>query len=126
MLTFRDRRDGRFSGAPFWHFALIIGLRRGHAKTEANETNEREGHTNGPAPFGAVMSERLKISKTSVLTLLLRTREAGLSGWPLPTGLLERTHCLSGVCFAGVGRPPQDLDEPDWAMISRELMAHAS
>lgn len=30
------------------------------------------------------VSERLKISKTTVSTYLLRAREAGLSGWPLP------------------------------------------
>ncbi|ESZ53432.1 transposase IS408 [Mesorhizobium sp. L103C131B0] len=66
------------------------------------------------------MSERLKISKTPVSTYLLRAREAGISDWPLPPGydddvLLER------LLFRRVGRPPQDLDEPDWAMISREL-----
>lgn len=33
------------------------------------------------------VSERLKISKTSVSTYLLRAREAGLAVWPLPPGL---------------------------------------
>lgn len=32
------------------------------------------------------VSERLKISKTSVSTYLLRAREVGLWGWPLPPG----------------------------------------
>ncbi|TIY08131.1 MAG: IS21 family transposase, partial [Mesorhizobium sp.] len=32
------------------------------------------------------VSERLKISKTSVSTYLLRAREAGISDWPLPPG----------------------------------------
>jgi transposase len=32
------------------------------------------------------ISERLKISKTTVSTYLLRAREAGLSSWPLPPG----------------------------------------
>lgn len=31
------------------------------------------------------------------------------------------THRLSGFCFAGLGVHRKDLDEPDWAMISREL-----
>lgn len=29
---------------------------------------------------------RLKLSKTTVATYLLRAREAGLNGWPLPSG----------------------------------------
>lgn len=30
------------------------------------------------------VSERLKLSKTTVSTYVLRAREAGLSSWPLP------------------------------------------
>ncbi|ESY45962.1 hypothetical protein X744_31965 [Mesorhizobium sp. LNJC372A00] len=66
------------------------------------------------------VSERLKISKTSVSTYLLRAREAGISGWPLPPGY-DNDALLERLLFRRVGRPPQDLDEPDWAMISREL-----
>jgi transposase len=65
------------------------------------------------------VSERLKISKTSVSTYLLRAREAGLSGWPLPPGYDDAA--LERLLFRRVGRPPQDLSEPDWAMIAREL-----
>ncbi|ESZ68691.1 hypothetical protein X726_31795 [Mesorhizobium sp. L103C105A0] len=32
---------------------------------------------------------------------------------------------LERLLFRRVGRPPQDLDEPDWAMISRELKRKA-
>ncbi|MER9832287.1 IS21 family transposase [Mesorhizobium sp. M0134] len=66
------------------------------------------------------VSERLKISKTSVSTYLLRAREAGISDWPLPPGY-DNDVLLERLLFRRVGRPPQDLDEPDWAMISREL-----
>ena len=66
------------------------------------------------------ISERLTISKTSVSTYLLRAREAGLSGWPLPPGY-DDDAALERLLFHRVGRPPQDLSEPDWAMITREL-----
>ena len=66
------------------------------------------------------VSERLKLSKTSVSTYLLRAREAGLSGWPLPPGY-DDDAALERLVFRRVGRPPQDLNEPDWAMIGREL-----
>jgi transposase len=66
------------------------------------------------------VADRLKLSKTSVSTYLLRAREAGLSGWPLPAdydddGLLER------LLFYRVGRPPRDLRQPNWPMIAGEL-----
>lgn len=32
------------------------------------------------------VSDRLKLSKTTVATYLLRAREAGLACWPLPAG----------------------------------------
>ena len=66
------------------------------------------------------VSERLKISKTSVSTYLLRAREAGLCGWPLPRGC-DDDAALERLLFRRVGRPPQDLIEPDWPMIAREL-----
>jgi transposase len=66
------------------------------------------------------VADRLKLSKTSVSTYLLRAREAGLSGWPLPAAY-EDDAALERLMFHRVGRPPQDLGEPDWAMISREL-----
>lgn len=66
------------------------------------------------------VAERLKISKTSVSTYLLRAREAGLTSWPLlpehdDDGTLER------LLFGRAGRPPADLSEPDWPAIAREL-----
>jgi len=65
------------------------------------------------------VSERLKISKTTVSTYLLRAREAGLSRWPLPPGHDDAT--LERLLFGRAGRPPQDLSEPDFALIAREL-----
>jgi len=66
------------------------------------------------------VSERLKISKTSVSTYLLRAREAGLSGWPLPPDY-DDDAALERLLFQRVGRPPRDLSEPDWPMIAAEL-----
>lgn len=66
------------------------------------------------------VADRLKLSKTSVSTYLLRAREAGLSGWPLPAAY-EDDAALERLMFHRVGRPPQDLGEPDWAMIARAL-----
>ncbi len=40
------------------------------------------------------VSERLKISKTSVSTYLLRAKEAGLAVWPLPPGLVKAIRLL--------------------------------
>lgn len=65
------------------------------------------------------ISERLKISKTSVSTYLLRAREAGLSSWPLATAHDDAT--LKRLLFRRVGRPARDLSEPDWPAISREI-----
>ncbi|MER9890349.1 IS21 family transposase [Mesorhizobium sp. M0114] len=65
------------------------------------------------------VSERLKISKTTVSTCLLRAREAGLSCWPLPPGHDDAT--LERLLFGRAGRPPQDLSEPDFALIAPEL-----
>lgn len=66
------------------------------------------------------VSERLKVSKTSVSTYLLRAREAGLSSWPLPPGC-DDDAALERLLFRRMGRPPQDMSEPDWAMVTREL-----
>ena len=66
------------------------------------------------------VSERLKISKTSVATYLLRVKETGLSVWPLPAGLDDDAE-LERHLFRRVGRPPQDLAEPDWRSVSTEL-----
>jgi transposase len=65
------------------------------------------------------ISERLQISKTSVATYLLRAREAGLS-WPLPS-IYESETALHRSLFRRVGRPPQDLNEPDWPRVAQEL-----
>ena len=65
------------------------------------------------------ISERLQISKTSVATYLLRAREAGLS-WPLPP-IYESDAAIQRALFRRVGRPPQDLSEPDWPAVAQEL-----
>ena len=65
------------------------------------------------------ISERLQISKTSVATYLLRAREAGL-GWPLPP-IYESEAALQQALFRRVGRPPQDLNEPEWPRVAQEL-----
>lgn len=56
---------------------------------------------------------RLKLSKTTVATYLLRAREAGLNCWPLPSGR-DDAATLRRVLFQQVGRPSRDLTEPDW------------
>ena len=65
------------------------------------------------------ISERLQISKTTVATYLLRAREADLS-WPLPT-IYDGDAALQRALFRRVGRPPQDLSEPDWPAVAQEL-----
>ena len=65
------------------------------------------------------ISERLQVSKTSVATYLLRAREAGLI-WPLPPIYVDEA-ALRRALFRRVGRPPQDLGEPDWARVAQEL-----
>jgi hypothetical protein len=67
----------------------------------------------------SLASERLQISKTSVATYLLRAREAGLS-WPLPP-VYEGEAALQRALFRRVGRPPQDLSEPEWPRVAQEL-----
>jgi NADH:ubiquinone oxidoreductase subunit D len=56
------------------------------------------------------VSERLKISKTSVSTYLLRAREAGLAVWPLPPGL-DEDDVLEHRLFRRMGRPPKALND---------------
>ena len=63
---------------------------------------------------------RLKLSKTTVGTYLLRAREAGLNVWPLPAGRDDDV-TLEAALFQRMGRPPQDLQEPDWAKVATEL-----
>jgi transposase len=65
------------------------------------------------------ISARLQISKISVSTYLLRAREAGLS-WPLPP-IYESEAALQRALFRRVGRPPQDLSEPEWPRVVQEL-----
>ena len=57
------------------------------------------------------VSERLKLSKTTVSTYVLRAREAGLSIWPLPDGY-DDDAALEQLLFRRVGRPPQDMSKP--------------
>lgn len=66
------------------------------------------------------VSERLKMSKTSVSTYLLRAREAGLAVWPLPPGL-DEDEVLEQRLFRRMGRPPRDTDEPNWPKVASEL-----
>jgi transposase len=63
---------------------------------------------------------RLKLSKTTVATYLLRAREAKLDRWPLPPGR-DDDATLEAALFQRMGRPPQDLQEPDWAKVATEL-----
>ena len=65
------------------------------------------------------ISDRLQISKTTVATYLLRAREAGFS-WPLPA-IYDSDAALERALFRRVGRPPQDLSEPDWPAVAQEL-----
>jgi transposase len=66
------------------------------------------------------VSERLKLGKTTVSTYVLRAREVGLSSWPLPPGT-DDDAALEQLLFRRVGRPPQDLSEPDWPVVAREI-----
>ena len=63
---------------------------------------------------------RLKLSKTTVATYLLRAREAGLNCWPLPPGR-DDDATLEAALFQRLGRPPQDLQEPGRAKVGTEL-----
>jgi transposase len=65
------------------------------------------------------ISERLDLSKTSVATYVLRARQAGLC-WPLAPAY-DDDRALERVLFGRVGRPPQDLAEPDWPVVAKEL-----
>ena len=60
-----------------------------------------------------------RLRKTSVATYLLRAREAGLS-WPLPP-IYGSEAALQRALFRRVGRPPQDLNEPEWPRVAQEL-----
>ena len=66
------------------------------------------------------VSERLGLSKSTVSTYLLRAREAGLDGWPMPEGCSDDA-ALERRLFRQMGRPPRDTTEPDWQLISREM-----
>ena len=66
------------------------------------------------------VSERLGLSKSTVSTYLLRAREAGLDGWPMPEGCGDDA-ALERRLFRQMGRPPRDTTEPDWQLISREM-----
>ena len=66
------------------------------------------------------VSQRLKLSKTTVATYLHRAREAELNCWPLPAGR-DTDAALQAALFQRAGRPPRDEVEPDWAYISKEL-----
>ena len=65
------------------------------------------------------ISERLGLSKTTVATYRLRAQEAGLC-WPLAPEH-DSDEALKGALFGRIGRPPQDLAEPDWPVVAQEL-----
>ena len=66
------------------------------------------------------IAARLKLSKTTVATYLLRAREADLDRWPLPPGR-DDDATLEAALFQRMGRPPRDSKEPDWARVATEL-----
>ena len=66
------------------------------------------------------VSDRLNVSKSTVSTDLFRAREIGHTGWPLPAGY-EEDAVLERALFRRMGRPPRDLNEPDWATVGTEL-----
>ncbi|MBP1872340.1 transposase [Ensifer adhaerens] len=68
------------------------------------------------------VSERLKLSKTSVSTYLLRAREAGLAVWPLPPGLdaddiLEQRLFRREVALRQLAKDAIKLMETRWSEI---------
>lgn len=66
------------------------------------------------------VADRLKLSKTTVATYLLRAQEADLGNWPLPAGR-DDDAMLKAVLFQRVGRPPRDDRVPQWPHVSAEL-----
>lgn len=66
------------------------------------------------------ISDRLKISKTTISNYLLRAREARLTSWPLPDGC-EDDAAIAKLLLGRAGRPPQDLSSPDWVRVGLEL-----
>ncbi len=64
--------------------------------------------------------KRLKISKTAILTYLYRSRQAGIACWPLPPGY-EEDSTIERLLFGRVGRPTEDIQEPDWPHVAQEL-----
>ena len=66
------------------------------------------------------ISERLRISKTSVATYLLRAREAGLS-LAAAADLRERCGVYERALFRRVGRPTAGLERTGLAGVAQEL-----
>ncbi len=97
-----------------------------NGETEAGETSDvkdirsilRLTHEQGLSV--RAISERLKISKTTISTYLPRAREAGLTGCPLPPGP-DDDGIVQRRLFHRRGRPPQDMHEHDWGKIASEL-----
>ena len=65
------------------------------------------------------IAERLRISKTTVSSYLVRAQAAGLS-WPIAAELDSDT-ALERALFRRMGRPSRDVSEPDWARVTQEL-----
>ena len=66
------------------------------------------------------VAARLKLSRATVSTCLLRSREAGLSSWPLPA-VYEDDAMLEQLLFRRMGRPPRDTRPPHWPTVAGEL-----
>jgi len=66
------------------------------------------------------VAERLKVSKSTVSTYLLRAREVGLAAWP-PPAEYEDDAVLEQTLFRRMGRPPRDTREPHWPTVAAEL-----
>lgn len=117
-LGFRVRRSGIVP------FHRCDG--RGDAETEASETNRREGHAIDPpadlqARFVCAGSVgAAEAQQDDGIDLCAARTRSRTDGWPLPPRYDDDV-AIERLVFRRVGRPPQDLDEPDWPVIAQEI-----
>src|SRR3546814_9914234 len=96
------------------------------AETEASKTNEREGYAIDSAPNlwpGAVGAGRVGTAEAGQddgVDLCAAGPRSGPCGLPLPPGY-DDDATLERLLFRRIGRPPQNLTEPDWPLIAREI-----
>ena len=64
------------------------------------------------------VAARLKLSRATVSTYLLRAREAGLSSWPLPA-VYEDDAELEQLLFRRMVCPRRDTLQPHWPRNAR-------